>query len=69
MASHLKKVCPLSRTGNQDSAQQVSGVRCNIFGKGERSGNYILIKQVNVVSFRVRGVIIKWQVARQHGIL
>jgi hypothetical protein len=40
-----------------------------IFWKGERRVDNVLVEEVNVVSFRVCGVVIEWEISSQHRVL
>jgi hypothetical protein len=44
-------------------------VGSDIFRKGQWRAHDVLVQQIDVVAFRVRRIIIKWQVAGEHCVL
>lgn len=69
VASDFEEVGTFARIGNQDSSQEVTGVRGDIFGESEGRSDDVLVKEVDIVAVRVGWVIIERQIACEHGVL
>jgi hypothetical protein len=69
MTRDLEQICALSWVWDEYALEKVSCMRRDIFGESEWGGDDVLVEKVDVVTLRVRRVIVKGQVASQHGIL
>jgi hypothetical protein len=69
MPGNFEEIGTFSRIGNEDSAEEVSSVRGDIFGEGEWCRNDIFIEEVDIVAFGVRWVIVEWKIPCKHCIL
>jgi hypothetical protein len=69
MPGNFKEVSTFSRIWDQYPSEQIAGVRCDIFGECERSVDDVFVEQVDVVAFGVCGIVVKREIACQHGIL
>lgn len=69
VTSNLEQIRSLSWVRHQDTPEQVSGVRCDVFGESEGSRDDVLIKQIDVVAFGVRWIVVEGEVAGKHCIL
>lgn len=59
MPSNLEQVGTFPRVRDQYPSQQVSCMRCDVFGEGERGVDYVFVKKVDVIAFRVRWVVVE----------
>jgi hypothetical protein len=69
VASDFEEIGTFSRVWNKDPSQEITGVRGDVFGEGERSGDDVLIQKVDVVAIGVGRVVVEGQIAGEHGIL
>jgi hypothetical protein len=69
MASNFEQVGTFPRVRNQYPSQKVTSVGCNIFGEGERGGNDVFVKEIDVVSIGVCGIVVEREIASQHSVL
>lgn len=69
MPRDFKEIRALPRIRHQDSPQQVARVRGDPLGERERCRNNVLVEQIDVVSLRIRWIIVKRQITSQHSVL
>lgn len=69
VTSNLEQVGTFTWVGNQYPSQDIPSVWGDVFGKGERSRDYVLVEQVDIIAFGISRVVIKWQVSGQHCVL
>jgi hypothetical protein len=69
MPRDLEQISSFARVGNKNTLEQVSCMRCNIFGEGERGRDDVFVEQVDVVALWIGWVVIEGEVAGEHGIL
>lgn len=69
VTSNLEQVGTFTWVGNQYPSQDIPSVRGDVFGKGERSRDYVLVEQVDIIAFGISRVVVKWQVSSQHCVL
>jgi hypothetical protein len=69
VASDLKEIGTFSGIGNQNPSQEITGMRSDVFGEGQRRGDDVLVKEVDIVTVRVGWIIVEWQIACEHGVL
>lgn len=66
---NLEQIGALPWVGDEDALEEISGMRCDVFGESEGRGDNVLVQEVDVVTLGVRWVVIEGQVASQHGVL
>jgi hypothetical protein len=69
VASDLKEIGTFSGVRNQNPSQEITGVRSDVFGEGQRRGDDVLVKEVDIVAVRVGWIVVERQIAREHGVL
>lgn len=69
MPGNLEKICTFSWVGDENPAEEVSGVWCDVFWEGEGSGNDVFVQKIDVVALGVCWVVIEREVTGKHGIL
>jgi hypothetical protein len=69
MPGDLEQVSPFSWVRHKDSSQKIAGMRCDIFGEGQRSRNNVFVEKVDVVAFRIGWIVVEGEIACQHRIL
>jgi len=52
----------------EHDGQQVTGFGGDVVGEGQRGVDDVLVEQVDVVAVRVGGVVIKGEIAGEHGV-
>lgn len=69
MSRNLEQIGALPRVGDQYPLEEVSCVRCDVFGERERRGDNVLVQEIDVVALGIRWIVVEWQVASQHSVL
>lgn len=69
VSSDLPEVGSLSRIWDQNSSEEIASMWGNIFWECQRSGRNVFVKQIDVVSFGIRWIVVKRQIASQHSVL
>ena len=69
MPGHFKQVRSLSWVGHQYTPQEIARMGRHIFGERQRSRDNVLVQEINVITIRVGGVIVKGEVSRKHRVL
>jgi len=69
VSRNFEEIGTLSWIRNQDTAKQIAGVRCDIFGKGQGCGDDVLVQKVDIVTLWVSRIVIEGQIARKHSVL
>jgi hypothetical protein len=69
MPGHFEQVCTLSWVRDKYPFEQITSVRCDVFGERERRGHNVLVQKVYVVAFGIGWIVVEGEIACQHGVL
>jgi hypothetical protein len=58
----FEQVCTFAWVREEYPPQKISGVRCDIFRECKRSRGNVFVQEIDVVSFRVRWIVIERQI-------
>jgi hypothetical protein len=62
------KVGAAGRVGDKHHTEKISSLGGNVFWEGEGSANDVLVEKVDVVAIRIGRIVVKGEVAGEHGI-
>lgn len=62
VSGNLEKIGPFPRVRHKYASEKIARVRGDVFGECERCGDDVLVEEVDVVTFRIRWIVIEGKV-------